>query len=141
MFGKYGAEGPLILHDPEDRDALNSLNEYGDCRLFAILQGRDLALTWPSEEPRTPSLCRRAHSALLRSMAQAATVQGFDAARQCAWHRPPGRRYRARRVDRARGRSISHPAAVSRASGGGRGPRRGELRRRRLVGRNGWPNP
>ena len=74
--GAYGAEGPLVLHDPEDEHALDYLNEYGDWRLVAILQGCDLT---PPRDPDAVSVSVRAHSALLRSMARAGTLQGFDA--------------------------------------------------------------
>ncbi|WP_411153389.1 hypothetical protein [Streptomyces sp. A30] len=72
----YGAEGPLVLHEPEDPYALDYINEYGDWRLFTILQGHDLT---PPKDPDTVPVSVRAHSALLRAMARAGTLEGFDA--------------------------------------------------------------
>ncbi|MGC2998658.1 hypothetical protein ACPF8X_09810 [Streptomyces sp. G35A] len=74
--GTYGAEGPLVLHEPEDHLALDYINEYGDWRLFTILQGHDLT---PPTDPDTVPASVRAHSTLLRAMARAGTLEGFDA--------------------------------------------------------------
>ncbi|MCX4799953.1 hypothetical protein OG497_39620 [Streptomyces sp. NBC_01242] len=75
--GAYGAEGPLVLHEPEDHFALDHINEYGDWRLFAILESHDL--TPPKDMEAVPASVR-AHSALLRTMARAGRLEGFDAA-------------------------------------------------------------
>ncbi|MGY0071778.1 hypothetical protein ACWZEH_34540 (plasmid) [Streptomyces sp. QTS137] len=73
----YGAEGPLVLHEPEDRHALDYLNEYGEFHeMFRILEGNGMA---PPRDPDAVPASVRAHSALLRAMAQAGTVKGFDA--------------------------------------------------------------
>ncbi|MCW8103409.1 hypothetical protein [Streptomyces tauricus] len=40
--GSYGAEGPLVLHGPEDLLALDYVIEYGDWRLHAVLESHDL---------------------------------------------------------------------------------------------------
>lgn len=74
--GTYGAEGPLVLHEPEDHFALDYINEYGDWRLFAILESRDLT---PPKDPDAVPASVRAHSALLRAMARTGTLEGFDA--------------------------------------------------------------
>ncbi|MFI8301279.1 hypothetical protein ACIGCZ_35795 [Streptomyces nigra] len=74
--GAYGAEGPLVLHEPEDLYDLDYVNEYGDWRLFAILQGHDLI---PPKDPAAVPASVRAHSALLRTMARTGTLDDFDA--------------------------------------------------------------
>ncbi|WNI27291.1 hypothetical protein [Streptomyces sp. ITFR-16] len=72
----YGAEGPLVLHEPEDRHALDYLNEYGEFyEMFRILEGYGMA---PPRDPDAVPASVRAHSALLRAMAKAGTLEGFD---------------------------------------------------------------
>lgn len=45
----YGAEGPLVLHEPEDRHALDYLNEYGEFYdMFRILEDHGMA---PPRDP------------------------------------------------------------------------------------------
>lgn len=73
----YGAEGPLVLHEPEDCHALDYLNEYGEFYdMFRILEGHGMA---PPRDPDAVPASVRAHSALLRAMARAGTLEGFDA--------------------------------------------------------------
>lgn len=72
----YGAEGPLALHEPEDRRALDYVNEYGDWRLHAILESHGLT---PPRDPAAVPASVRAHSALLRAMARTGTLDSFDA--------------------------------------------------------------
>ncbi|MDX3482542.1 hypothetical protein [Streptomyces scabiei] len=75
--GRYGAEGPLVLHEREDSYALDYLNEYGEFyEMFRILEGYGMA---PPRDPDAVPASVRAHSALLRAMARAGTVEGFDA--------------------------------------------------------------
>ena len=75
--GRYGAEGPLVLHELEDRHALDYLNEYGEFHeMFRILEGYGMA---PPRDPDAVPASVRAHSALLRAMARAGTLEGFDA--------------------------------------------------------------
>ncbi|MFI1510183.1 hypothetical protein [Streptomyces sp. NPDC020597] len=75
--GRYGAEGPLVLHEPEDRHALDYLNEYGEFYgMFRILEGHSMAP--PSDLDAVPASVR-AHSALLRAMARTGTLEDFDA--------------------------------------------------------------
>ncbi|MGW3269082.1 hypothetical protein [Streptomyces sp. NPDC001056] len=73
---RYGAAGPLVLHDPEDYHALDYLNEYGEFyEMFCILEGYGMA---PPRDPDAVPASVRAHSALLRAMARAGTLEGFD---------------------------------------------------------------
>jgi hypothetical protein len=73
----YGSEGPLVLHEPEDRHALDYLNEYGEFyNMFRILEGHGMA---PLRDPDAVPASVRAHSALLRAMARTGTLDGFDA--------------------------------------------------------------
>ncbi|MGW9400626.1 hypothetical protein [Streptomyces sp. NPDC055642] len=73
----YGSEGPLVLHEPEDRHALDYLNEYGEFHeMFCILEGHGMAP--PRDLDAVPGSVR-AHSALLRAMARTGTLEGFDA--------------------------------------------------------------
>ncbi|MEV5138912.1 hypothetical protein AB0K71_29020 [Streptomyces syringium] len=73
----YGAEGPLVLHEPEDTDALDYLNEYGEFyEMFRILESHGMA---PPRDLDAVPASVRAHSALLRAMARAGTLEGFDA--------------------------------------------------------------
>lgn len=73
----YGAEGPLVLHEPEDRHALDYLNEYGKFHeMSLILEGYGMA---PPRDPDAVPASVRAHSTLLRAMARAGTLEGFDA--------------------------------------------------------------
>ena len=72
----HGVEGPLVLHEPEDLYALDYLNEYGEFhQMFRILEG--CGMTPPRDLEAVPASVR-AHSALLRAMARAGTVEGFD---------------------------------------------------------------
>ncbi|MFD8931284.1 hypothetical protein [Streptomyces mirabilis] len=73
--GAYGAEGPLVLHEPEDHVALDYVNEYGDWRLHAILGSRNLM---PPKDLEAVPASVRAHSALLRAMARTGMLGGFD---------------------------------------------------------------
>ncbi|MCL7382162.1 hypothetical protein [Streptomyces sp. 35G-GA-8] len=73
----HGAEGPLVLHEPEDAYALDYLNEYGEFfEMSLILEGHGMA---PPRDPDAVPASVRAHSALLRAMARAGTLEGFDA--------------------------------------------------------------
>lgn len=75
--GRYGAEGPLVLHEPEDHHALDYLNEYGEFyEMFRILEGHGMA---PPRDPNAVPASVRAHSALLRAMARTGTLEDFDA--------------------------------------------------------------
>ncbi|MGO4635036.1 hypothetical protein AB4225_29525 [Streptomyces sp. 2RAF24] len=72
----HGAEGPLVLHELEDTDALDYLNEYGEFyEMFCILESYGMA---PPRDPDAVPASVRAHSALLRAMAEAKTLEGFD---------------------------------------------------------------
>lgn len=73
--GAYGAEGPLVLHEPEDHLALDYVNEHGDWRLHAILESRNLM---PPKDLEAVPDSVRAHSALLRAMARTGTLEGID---------------------------------------------------------------
>ncbi|MDQ1013540.1 hypothetical protein [Streptomyces afghaniensis] len=71
------AEGPLVLHELEDRYALDYLNEYGEFyEMFHILESYGMA---PPRDLDAVPASVRAHSALLRAMARAGTLEGFDA--------------------------------------------------------------
>ncbi|MGK5629159.1 hypothetical protein [Streptomyces sp. URMC 123] len=75
--GRYGAEGPLVLHELEDLDTLEYLNEYGEFyEMFRILEGHGMA---PPRDPGAVPASVRAHSALLRAMARTGSLEGFDA--------------------------------------------------------------
>ncbi|WP_042837713.1 hypothetical protein, partial [Streptomyces sp. NRRL S-15] len=66
-----------MLHEPEDRHALDYLNEYGEFyEMFRILEGYGMA---PPRDPDAVPASVRAHSALLRAMARAGTLERFDA--------------------------------------------------------------
>ncbi|MFE7516375.1 hypothetical protein ACFU8I_34875 [Streptomyces sp. NPDC057540] len=72
----HGAEGPLVLHELEDTDALDYLNEYGEFyEMFRILESYGMA---PPGDPDAVPASVRAHSALLRAMAETKTLEGFD---------------------------------------------------------------
>lgn len=75
--GCHGAEGPLVLHEPEGHHALDHLNEYGEFyEMFRVLEGHGTA---PPRDPDAVPASVRAHSALLRAMARTGTLEGFDA--------------------------------------------------------------
>lgn len=75
--GRYGAEGPLVLHESEDHHALDYLNEYGESyEMFRILEGHGMA---PPRDLEAVPASVRAHSALLRAMARTGALEGFDA--------------------------------------------------------------
>ncbi|MYS42478.1 hypothetical protein GTY23_14800 [Streptomyces sp. SID5998] len=75
--GRHGAEGPLVLHEHEDHHALDYLNEYGEFyEMFRILEGHGMA---PPHNLDAVPASVRAHSTLLRAMARAGTLEGFDA--------------------------------------------------------------
>ncbi|MFD9240638.1 hypothetical protein ACFV0D_01620 [Streptomyces sp. NPDC059556] len=72
----HGAEDPLVLHELGDTDALDYLNEYGEFyEMSRILEGHGMA---PPRDPDTVPASVRAHSALLRAMAEAKTLERFD---------------------------------------------------------------
>lgn len=73
----HGAEGPLVLHEPEDRHALDYLNEYGEFHDMALIL-ESYGMAAPRDLDAVPASVR-AHSALLRAMARAGTVEGFGA--------------------------------------------------------------
>lgn len=73
----HGAEGPLVLHEPEDTDALDYLNEYGEFfEMSLILMSHGMA---PPRDLEAVPPSVQAHSALLRAVAWAGTLEGFDA--------------------------------------------------------------
>lgn len=75
--GRYGAEGPLVLHVPEDLHALDYLNEYGEFyEIFRILEDHGMA---PPRDTDAVPASVRADSALLRAMARTGELEGFDA--------------------------------------------------------------
>lgn len=73
--GRHGAEGPLVLHEPEDLYALDYLSEYGYFEMHLVLENRDMAP--PGDLAAVPASVR-AHSGLLRAMARTGTLEGFD---------------------------------------------------------------
>ena len=73
--GSYGAEGPLVLHEPEDLLALDYVIEYGDWRLHAVLESHGLMP--PKDLEAAPV---RARSALLRAM-----TRGRDTGARLTW--------------------------------------------------------
>ncbi|WP_327310118.1 hypothetical protein OG730_43925 (plasmid) [Streptomyces sp. NBC_01298] len=64
-----------MLHEPEDRYALDYLNEYGEWHMCLLLEGQ----LEPPRDPDAVPASVRAHSALLRAMARTRTLEGFDA--------------------------------------------------------------
>lgn len=73
---RLGAKGPLIVCEPEDLAACDHINERGNRRLAAILEGRELR---PPKDPDAVPASVRAHSALLTAMARNGSVGMFDA--------------------------------------------------------------
>ncbi|MEW5631186.1 hypothetical protein AB1388_32255 [Streptomyces hydrogenans] len=83
----HGAEGPLVLHEPEGADALDYLNEYGEFyEMFRILEGHGMA---PPPDPNAVPASVRAHSALLRAMRRLEHWRASTRATRSAWRRPP----------------------------------------------------
>ncbi|MFJ3594761.1 hypothetical protein ACIQUY_39135 [Streptomyces sp. NPDC090231] len=73
---RLGSNGPLIVCEPEDLAACDHINDRGDWRLAAILEGRDLR---PPKDPDALPASVRAHSALLTAMARNGSVSLVDA--------------------------------------------------------------
>ncbi|MEU7384130.1 hypothetical protein AB0A91_29920 [Streptomyces sp. NPDC042207] len=65
-----------MLYEAEDSHALDYLNEYGEFVMYRLLEGHGMA---PPKDPDAVPASVRAHSALLRAMARAGTLEGFDA--------------------------------------------------------------
>ncbi|MFL1906079.1 hypothetical protein ACJWDR_44425 [Streptomyces tauricus] len=74
--GSYGAEGPLVLHGPEDLLALDYVIEYGDWRLHAVLESHDLMPPKDFAAVPAPVMAR---SAPLRAMTGAGTQEDLAA--------------------------------------------------------------
>jgi hypothetical protein len=88
--GRYGAEGPLVLHEPEDRHVLDYLNEYGEFYdMFRIPEGHGMAPLRGTWTPFAADHGAGRDAGGLRRGSRGAPGAGR-----------PGRRARARRLDR-----------------------------------------